>query len=57
MFFEDWIDNNCEGKIDYLPRDASNEIIKLTLDESDAIALKLKGIPSEFNKYLTIYQN
>lgn len=50
IFFKAWIDDICQNKVDYIIRENS---IKVNFEESeDASILELKGIPSEFEKYL-----
>jgi hypothetical protein len=61
MFFEDWADQICDREVSYsvVGSDGggkfwSNEIIRVDfVNKEDAIAMKLKGIPDEFKKYLT----
>lgn len=65
-FFEDWIDDSCNNQVHYnIERDVSkewkpgmvyyNETFSVHFDRpEDALALKLRGIPREFEKYLEI---
>jgi hypothetical protein len=58
MFFEDWADQICEHELNYSVVDvdiSDNETIRVDfMNEEDAVAMKLKGIPDEFKKYLTL---
>ena len=61
MFFEDWADQICDGEVSYSValgpggRFRQNETIRVDfVNEEDAVAMKLKGIPDEFKKYLTL---
>lgn len=52
IFFKAWVDDTCDNRVEY--RDLTNKLLRVDCNEEDAIALKLKGIPFEFNKYLEI---
>lgn len=62
MFFESWADEICNKQISYsvIGSDGGgkhwhNEFIRADFEnEEDALILKLKGIPTEFQKYLEI---
>lgn len=68
MFFKDWADTICNSEVtysstttdtlsynNYIPTTVYDEIIRVDFEhEEDAVAMKLKGIPEEFQKYLTI---
>ena len=62
MFFEDWADRICNNEVAYSTIVANrpllgpeSEIIKVDfVREEDAVAMKLRGIPQEFQKYLEI---
>ena len=57
MFFEDWTDGIGDNEVRYvdnITNTKSNiDIIKVKFTyEEDALAMKLKGIPDEFIKYI-----
>lgn len=52
MFFEDWADQICDREVSYT---MVADTIRVDFSkEEDAIAMKLKGIPEEFKKYITL---
>ena len=61
MFFEDWADSICNNEVSYSYESGSrcdNSPYTIRVDfvnKEDALAMKLKGIPDEFKKYLTLY--
>ena len=53
FFFKAWVDDSCENEVEYTQ--TSDETIQVEFEKSeDAVALKLKGIPDEFQNYLEI---
>lgn len=62
MFFKDWADSICNKEVSYsinsktVPGSGlSRDTIRVDFaNEEDAVALKLIGIPKEFQKYLEI---
>lgn len=62
MFFEDWADGLCSNEITYstIATEGSGfshttELIQVDfVNEEDAVAMKLRGIPQELQKYLEI---
>lgn len=53
IFFRAWVDETCQNEVEY--SQPSNETIQVGFEKSeDAVALKLKGIPDEFQNYLEI---
>jgi len=61
MFFENWADSVCNNEVRYsVVHDSGgfgtwNEIIKVDCtNEEDATLMKLRGVPEEFRKYLTL---
>ncbi len=66
LFFKDWVDDTCNNQVQYrVERDVEKEWLpgmvhyretfRVDFDrQEDALALKLKGIPVEFQKYLEI---
>ena len=63
MFFKDWADRICNNQVRYSIVNKGNvtalngfsETIKVDfVNEEDAVAMKLRGIPREFQKYLEI---
>jgi hypothetical protein len=65
MFFKAWVDDTCNNEVGYaLMRDYLHDDYKTTpvietfrVDferMEDAVALKLKGVPDEFQNYLEI---
>jgi hypothetical protein len=56
LFFKDWIDTSCHNQVLYIVnRDVNTDSIFVRADfdrQEDATALKLKGIPDEFQTYL-----
>lgn len=53
LFFKSWIDNECNNEVEYNIKDNSIFCVDF-MHAEDAIALKLKGLPAEFNKLLEI---
>ena len=66
LFFRDWVDSNCNNQVQYkVERDVVKdwepgmvnykETFRVDFENlEDITALKLKGIPNEFQKYLEI---
>ena len=63
VFFKYWVDCACNNEVNYTlqeifaPTDSSTweEIYKVEFDYAeDAIALKLMGVPKEFEQYIEI---
>jgi hypothetical protein len=62
IFFKDWVDRLCNNEVTYITvghnrYDVGSEFDTIRLDfvnSEDAVALKLRGIPAEFRKYLEI---
>lgn len=61
MFFKDWADSICNNEVTYsfLPGsycdNTTTRMIRVDfVNEEDAVAMKLKGVPDEFKKYLTL---
>jgi hypothetical protein len=62
MFFKDWADRICDNEVRYSTIATSeggfshdNETIQVDfVNEEDAVAMKLRGIPDEFRNYLEI---
>ena len=62
MFFQDWADELCNNEVSYstVASDGGgrlwwNEIIRVEfVNEEDAVAMKLKGIPDELKQYLKL---
>lgn len=58
LFFKDWIDTLCENDVQYNIEQIDNtndSIFKVDFNNSeDAVALRLKGVPEEFQPYLEI---
>lgn len=66
LFFKDWIDNTCDRQVQYrVERDVEKdwmpgmvryrETFRVDFEkQEDFVALKLKGIPSEFTNFLEI---
>lgn len=61
-FFKDWVDGVCNDEITYSIVKSKNshrlnweETIRVDfVNEEDALAMKLRGIPEEFQKYLAL---
>ena len=61
IFFKSWVDDSCNNEVSYnlvqipsTPR-LFSEIYRVDFDRiEDAVALKLKGIPSEFQDYIEL---
>lgn len=59
-FFKDWADRICHDEITYFTIESNNshrlvwdETIRVDFkNEEDALAMKLRGVPEEFEKYL-----
>lgn len=52
FFFKAWVDETCDNEVQYT---MNPDDIKVDFEHpEDAIALKLKGIPDEFQNYLEI---
>lgn len=54
IFFQDWADRICNEEVFYSPLQPNGYIRVDFKNEEDAIAMKLRGIPAEFQKYLEI---
>ena len=61
MFFKDWADRICNNEVRYsiIAADRmsgrNTETIQVDfVNEEDAVAMKLKGVPDEFKNYLTL---
>lgn len=56
MFFEAWVDETCDNNVEYsFIRNAPKDILRVDFSYTeDAIAIKLKGIPDEFQNYLSL---
>jgi hypothetical protein len=66
LFFKNWVDERCNNQVQYkVERDVDKdwqpgmvyyaETFKVHFEkQEDALALKLRGIPSEFENYLEI---
>jgi len=61
MFFKDWADRICNNEVRYstitsdIMSGRNKETIQVDfVNEEDAVAMKLKGVPDEFSKYLTM---
>ena len=53
FFFKAWVDDSCENEVEYTQ--TSDETIQVDFEHpEDAVALRLKGIPDEFQNYLEI---
>ena len=53
FFFKAWVDDVCKNEVGYTQ--ISNDSIQVDFEHpEDAVALKLKGIPCEFQNYLEI---
>lgn len=55
LFFQDWTDGICNEEVEY---STVATIIRVDFKNvEDAVAMKLRGIPLEFQKYLEIVNN
>jgi hypothetical protein len=62
MFFKDWTDRICNEEVMYSTVETDgggkhwwNETIRVDFtNEEDAVAMRLKGVPEEFQHYLTL---
>ena len=58
LFFKAWIDEVCNNEVQYKVEhnlDCDQEILRIDFEKlEDAVAVKLKGVPLEFQKYLEI---
>jgi len=66
IFFKDWVDDTCNNQVQYkVQRDVEKDWVPgmVTYKETfrvdfesqeDAMAMKLKGVPKEFQSYLEI---
>lgn len=66
LFFKDWVDDACDNQVEYrIEKESTKEwqpgMVHYTetfrvdfLKQEDALAIKLKGIPEEFESYLEI---
>ncbi len=53
FFFKAWVDDSCDNEVEYTQ--PTEETIQVEFEKAeDALALKLKGIPDEFQNYLEI---
>lgn len=66
IFFKDWVDDSCNNQVNYkIERDVIKdwepgmvhykETFRVDFEkQEDALAMRLKGVPVEFQKYLEI---
>lgn len=61
MFFKDWADRICDNEVKYsiIENDGNklfwSEIIRVDFkNQEDATIMKLRGVPEEFQEYLTL---
>jgi len=66
IFFKDWVDNSCNNQVQYkIERNVNKdwepgmvhykETFRVDFEKrEDAVAMSLKGVPKEFQKYLEI---
>jgi hypothetical protein len=56
LFFKSWIDNACNNNVTFTNvTNPTINTVRVDFDFSeDAIALRLKGIPSEFTNYIDL---
>lgn len=64
IFFKSWIDDACNNAVVYTLQEVApsmvgamiwEEIYRVDFDRAeDAIVIKLKGVPSEFHRYIEI---
>lgn len=66
LFFKDWVDDTCENQVQYnVERDVDKdwepgmvryrETFRVDFDrQEDALALRLRGVPQEFQDFLEI---
>ena len=64
LFFKSWVDTTCHNEVDYTlteviqtPKNTTQweEVYRVDFDRiEDAVALKLKGIPIEYQNYIEI---
>lgn len=66
LFFKDWVDDTCNNQVHYrVERDVDKdwepgmvryrETFRVDFEkQEDALALRLRGVPQEFQKYLEI---
>lgn len=53
IFFKAWVDETCNNEVEYALESDISETFRVDFERfEDAVALKLKGIPQEFQKYL-----
>lgn len=52
LFFKDWVDQTCDQQVQYIGCDKA---LRVDFEnQEDALALRLRGLPSEFRDYLEI---
>ena len=64
LFFKSWVDATCNNEVDYTLTEIQEakcgstqweEVYRVDFDRTeDAVALKLKGIPIEYQEYIEI---
>lgn len=64
LFFKSWVDTTCNNEVDYTltevmeaPQGSTQweEVYRVDFERTeDAVALKLKGIPLEYQNYIEI---
>jgi hypothetical protein len=58
LFFKDWVDSHCQNQVRYKVANNHlnhNKIVRVDFDkQEDATALKLRGIPGEFQWYMEL---
>jgi chitinase len=62
LFFKDWVDTSCDNEVQYKVEeigiaflDDSYTTFKVDFEkQEDALALRLRGVPAEFQNYLEI---
>lgn len=53
MFFKSWIDDICDNEVQYTVEHNVLDTLRVDFDKrEDAVLVKLRGIPTEFDKYL-----
>jgi hypothetical protein len=64
LFFKSWVDTTCNNEVDYTLTEVTEapegslqweEVYRVDFERTeDAVALKLKGIPLEYQNYIEI---
>lgn len=63
MFFKSWVDDACNNEVDYTLEETKStinpknciEIYRVDFENTeDAVALKLTGVPKEFQHYIEL---